>query len=78
MDLIATIIKVNLLVKFHKANALIIKFTEMMFKQTNNFAKNYIQAQHLQLNVIMERVVLFVKILYVKIIHVLWKICANR
>ena len=42
----------------------------MMFKQTNNFAKNYIQIQHLQFNVIMERVVQFVKILYVKIIHV--------
>ena len=41
----------------------------MMFKQTNNFAKNYIQAQHLQFNVIMERVVQFVKILYVIVIN---------
>ena len=69
MDSIATIIKVNKLVKFHKANALITKFTEMTFKQTNNFAKNYIQTQHLQFNVIMERVVLFVKILYVIVIN---------
>ena len=71
MDSIATIIKANQLVKFHKANALIIKFTEMMFKQIKIFARNYIQTQHLQFNVIMERVVLFVKILIVKIILVL-------
>ena len=46
----------------------------MMFKQTNNFAKNYIQTQHLQFNVIMERVVQFVKILYVIVINFVNKI----
>ena len=46
----------------------------MMSRQIKYFAKNCIQAQHLQFNAIMEQVVLFVKILYVPVINFVNKI----
>ena len=73
-DLIATTMKASLHVNLLNSNVLIIMFMVVMFKQINNFAKNYTLTQIHQFNVIMEQVGLFVKILYVKLINFVNKI----